>query len=66
MVQTIYLNLSSMKQRVLREYQVYTLFFQGWVGEGNLEFLEFDGRNIIHVNPSSNESVVVGTATPRP
>jgi Tol biopolymer transport system component len=39
MAQTIYLDLSTMKQKVIREYMVDTAYFQGWSEDGNLEFI---------------------------
>lgn len=67
MAQTIYLNLSTMKQRVIREYKLYSLVFQGWSGDDSLEFLDYEnGKNIFHVNPSNNETTIIGTPTPIP
>ncbi|SRR5581483_2736052 len=61
-VQTIYLNLSTMKQKVIREYRIFTLWFQGWSNDGKLEF--FENGNVIHVDPQSNMTIMVGTPTP--
>ena len=67
MVQTIYLNLTTMKQKVIREYELYTLFFQGWSDDGELEFLDYEhGDKIVHVNPENDETIIIGTSTPRP
>ena len=67
MVQTIYLNPVTMKQKVIKEYELFTLFFQGWSDDGKLEFLDYEhGNRIIHINPGNDETVVIGTPTSRP
>jgi len=68
MVQTIYLNLRTMKQKVIQKYQVYTFDFQGWTNDGKLEFKELGktGVQIIQVDISTSTSVVIGTPTPSP
>jgi hypothetical protein len=67
MAQTIYLDLSTMKQKVIREYMVDTSYFQGWSEDSNLEFMDIErGVYIVHVNPSNGETIVIGTRTPRP
>jgi len=71
MVQTIYLDLSTMKQKVIREYELFIIDFQGWTSDGKLEFREFKSywdtsSQIVHVDPRNNMSVVIGTPTPRP
>jgi hypothetical protein len=67
MAQTIVLNLSTMEQKFVREYIVSNSFFQGWSDNGNLEFFDIDrGAKIVHVNPGNNETIVIGTPTPRP
>jgi hypothetical protein len=66
-VQTIYLNVSTMKQRLIREYKLFTLLFQGWSDDNSIEFLDLENNaNIIHINPRNNEVIVVGTITPQP
>lgn len=65
--QTIYLDLSTMKQKVIKEYKVERAFFQGWSDDGKLEFLEFEkGARVILINPKNFEIMVVGTPTPLP
>lgn len=65
-VQTIYLNLSTMKQKVVREYMVDECYFQGWSEDGNLEFVDFEnGAYIIHVNPRNEETIIIGTLAPQ-
>lgn len=67
MAQTIVLNPANMEQKVIREYLVSTAYFQGWSDDGNLEFLDTEkGVRIVHINPKNNETIVIGTATPRP
>jgi hypothetical protein len=68
MVETIYLNIATMEQRVIREYKVSSLVFQGWTSDGKLEFMEFEktGVQIIRVDVNNNETVVIGTPTPTP
>jgi Tol biopolymer transport system component len=67
-VQTIYLNLLTMKQRVIQEYKVYSFDFQGWADDGKLEFKEFGKTDvqIIQIDVSNDKLVVVGTPTPSP
>ncbi len=63
--QTIYLDLSTMKQKIVREYIVSTSYFQGWSNDGTLEFLDVEkGLKIVHINPINNEAIVIGTPTP--
>jgi len=68
MVQTIYLNLTTMRQRVIREYFFDKAHFQGWTNDGKLEFNEYNKGlyQIVHVDLSNNESVIIGTPTPKP
>lgn len=65
--QTIVLNPSTMKQKVVRKYMVSTSYFQGWSEDGNLEFFDVgNGVYIVHVNPKSGETIVIGTPTSGP
>jgi dipeptidyl aminopeptidase/acylaminoacyl peptidase len=65
MAQTIVLSLSTMKQKVIREYLVGSTYFQGWSDDGNLEFFDVEIKvAIVHVNPQSGETIVIGTPTP--
>ncbi len=67
MAQTIYLNPSTLKQKVVREYMVDSSYFQGWSVDGNLEFIDLEnGVYIVHVNPRNGKTIVIGTPTPRP
>jgi len=67
MAQTIILNLSTMAQKVVREYMVSTSCFEGWSKNGNLVFFDIgNGVNIVQVNPKNNETIVIGTPTPSP
>lgn len=70
MSQTIYLNLSTMKQKIIKEYPVLDFsgwaVLQGWVDNNTLEFAESgdNGVQIIHIDVEKKETVVIGTATP--
>lgn len=65
--QTIYLNLATMKQQIVREYTVTTSYFQGWSEDGNLEFLDLqNGVKIVHLNPGNGEKIIIGTPTEQP
>jgi len=68
MVQTIYLNLDTLKQKVIKKYLVHTFEFQGWTNDEKLEFWEYakNGAQIIQINVRNNISVVIGTPTPSP
>lgn len=71
MVQTIYLDLSTMEQKVIREYELFIIDFQGWTSDGKLEFREFKSywdtsSQIVHIDPSNHVSVVIGTPTAIP
>jgi len=71
MVQMIYLDLSRMKQKVIREYELFTIDFQRWTSDGKLEFREFKSYSdtssqIVHVDFRNNTSIVIGTPTTRP
>ena len=63
--QTIVLNPLTMIQKVVREYMVSTSYFQGWSEDGTLEFFDIEPNvSIVHVNPKSGETTVIGTPTP--
>lgn len=66
--QTIYLNLSTMKQKVVREYLVATSYFDGFSDDGNLVFLDITNGNgyKVHVNPKNGEITIIGTPTSQP
>jgi len=64
--QTIYLDLSTMRQKIIRTYEVDTSYFQGWTDDGSLEFIDFEnGVYIVHVNPKNEEMIIIGTPTPQ-
>ncbi len=72
MLQTIYLNLSTMEQKVIKEYPASdslggTSFIEGWLDDDTLVFTEFGSngsRQTIHVNVRNNQTIVIGTPTP--
>jgi hypothetical protein len=64
MVQTIYLNLVTMKQKVIREYKLFDLWFKGWSPDGEMEF--FEKGNVVHVDTQTDETTIIGTSTPTP
>ena len=67
LAQIIYLNSSTTEQKLVHEYKVDMSYFQGWSDDGTLEFLDIEnGNNIVHVNPRSNETIIIGTPTPHP
>jgi hypothetical protein len=72
MLQAIYLDLSTMEQKVIKQYSTYdslrsTSFFEGWVDDETLVFTEFGNNGFqqtIHVNVRNNQIIVIGTPTP--
>lgn len=69
MLQAIYLDLSTMEQKVIKEYPTYassgwTWFFEGWVDDETVVFTE-SGTNgfqqTIRVNVRNNQIIVIGT-----
>ena len=70
LLQTIYLNLSTMQQKVIKEYIPFDApgwtVFQGWVGNSTLEFAESsdNGVRIIHIDVDNKKVFFVGTPTP--
>jgi len=66
--QTIYLDPSNMKQKIVREYMVASSYFDGWSDEDNLGFLDIKGgwAYIVHLNLKNGELVEIGTPTPQP
>jgi len=66
--QTIYLDPSTMKQKIVREYMVDNSYFDGWSDEANLSFLDIKGGlgYIVHLNLKNGEVVEIGTPTPQP
>lgn len=70
-VQTIYLNLSTMKQEVIKEYPMLDVpqaDLQGWVDDSKLEYKEVGdtGLQIIHLEIETMKTTVIGTPTPNP
>lgn len=64
-VQTIYIDLLTMKQKVVKEYRTFELWFQGWSNNGMLEFLDVTkGQVVININPKNSEIIIIGTPTP--
>ena len=57
-----------MKQKVIREYKLFDMEFQGWTDDGKLEFREYGNTfsQIVHVNTKNNETIIIGTTTPSP
>jgi hypothetical protein len=74
MIQTIYLNLTKMKQKVVKEYPLYfapdwkRLQLQGWVDNRKLEYREEGdmGVQIIHLDIETMKTTMIGTSTPNP
>ena len=66
--QTIFLDPSTMKQQVVREYIVETSYFDGWSDDENLVFLDIKGGKayIVHLNLKNGEMIEIGTPTPQP
>jgi Tol biopolymer transport system component len=70
LIQTIYLNLSTMQPKVIKEYIPFDspgwAVFQGWVDNRTLEFAESsdNGIRIIHIDVESKKVFLVGTPTP--
>lgn len=71
MMQTIYVNIATMKVKVIKKYAV--LLSQdkwasndGWVDDNTVRFLETGDSEleVIYLDVRSNESVVIGTPTP--
>jgi Tol biopolymer transport system component len=72
-LQTIYLDVATMKLRLIKEYSVPLsrpewAAFDGWVDDNTLIFVESGnmGEQVIYLNVRNNESIVIGTPTPRP
>ena len=72
MVQTIYLDPNTMKQKVMKENPTFDFsgwaYFQGWADNDTLEFVEAGNTDnetqIIHVDVKNKETILVGTPTP--
>jgi hypothetical protein len=64
MVQTIYLDVARMNQKVIQEYKLEDIWFEGWTPEGNLRF--FENGKIVAVDPKSGRTLAIGTPTPNP
>jgi hypothetical protein len=67
-IQTIYLDVRSMRQNLIKEYTVYGFDFHGWVGDGKIEFKKVQSENeyVEHIDVATGEVTVVGTVTPSP
>ena len=67
--QTVLLDLSTMQQKIIREYKVNTSYFQGWTSNGYLAFIEYPGNDnyyIVYVNPQNSDITIIGTPTFQP
>ena len=71
-IQMFYLDISTMKYKVVKEYPAHPLpgwaEFQWWVDSNTLEFLESwgEGVRVIYVDIRSGKTLVIGTPTPAP
>ncbi len=63
-VQTVYLDAILMKQKVIREYKLFTIWFEGWTPKGKLRF--FENGKIVAVDPKTGQTLAIGTPTPNP
>ena len=66
--QTIILDPTTMKQKIVREYMVATSYFDGWSDDEHLVFLDIEGGNgyVVYLDVKSGDMVKIGTPTPRP
>ena len=71
-IQMIYLDVSTMKYKVIKKYPEHPLpgwaEFQWWVDSNTLEFLESssEGIQVVYVDVRSGKTLVIGTPTPMP
>jgi len=71
-IQMFYLDVSTMKYKVLKKYPAQPLLgwaeFQWWVDSNTLEFLESknEGVQVIHIDVRNGRTTVIGTPTPIP
>jgi hypothetical protein len=66
-IQTIYLDVRTMRQKLIKEYTVYGYNFQGWTEQGKLEFKVVQENSYIEqIDMATGETSVIGTVTPTP
>jgi len=72
MMQTIYVNTATMKVKVIKKYamplsQDKWAINDGWVDDNTVRFLETGDSDmeVVHLNVTNNETVLIGTPTPQ-
>jgi Tol biopolymer transport system component len=65
-VQVIHLDAVAMKQKLVKQYDLESMWFEGWVGEHTLRFRGRRGEPIFLIDVITNETTIIGTATPSP
>jgi WD40-like Beta Propeller Repeat len=65
-VRTIFLNTTTMEQKLIKQYEMESMYFQGWSADGKLDFLEWPEQQVVLVDIETGETALLGTATPRP
>lgn len=66
LVQVIYLNLDTLEQKVVKQYNVESMRFEEWVGERQLRFRGLRDEPIFLIDLFTGEVSLLGTATPLP
>jgi len=65
-VQVIYLDAVTLQQKVVKYYDLESMWFEGWVGEHTLQFRGLRNEPIFLIDIITNETTIIGTATPSP
>ena len=65
-VQVIYLDVVTLKQKLVKQYDLESMWFESWVGEHTLRFRGVRGEPIFLIDVITDETTIIGTATPSP
>jgi hypothetical protein len=65
-VQVIYLDVITLKQKVIKLYDLESMWFEGWEGDRTLRFSGLAGESIFLIDVITDKTIILGTATPSP
>ncbi len=66
MVQTFFLDIQAMHLRLIRRYELYELFLEGWENDRQVRYNEYPQNMILLLDPLTGQENILGTPTPLP
>ena len=65
-VQVIYLDTITLEQKLVKQYDFESMWFESWVDDRKLRFRGLHDEPIFLIDVFTNETTILGTATPSP